>query len=285
MPPEAATGPATAQVQRPAPAIELGNTGQIHRVDATALAWHSTPEPGLRLKSVRYDDARGLFLGLVHFAPFARSGLHQHQDVATSFVVDGSLTDYHGSIGLHQIGINLQGATHDAMAYQNTVLVSRLQGPVNYPRERADLTGLHAGSRHSDIANPAPEVPPEVNVTIDAVPAFQTGVAGITRQMAFDYAGTRHSHRFVQLRFMPGSTCPAWRATALVELWVRGGLIEIDGVVSHANTFVSIEPGATVRWASPHGALLLAWAEGPEDWVDASALAGPRSHRASLFSF
>jgi quercetin dioxygenase-like cupin family protein len=271
--------------QRPPSAVPLGVRGDIHRVDAAALDWYETPEPGLRLKPVRYDDELGLFLGLVHFAPMARSGLHQHQDVATSFVVDGSLTDYHGSIGLHQVGINLQGATHDAMAYQNTVLVSRLQGPVTYPHERSELTGLHAGSRHSVIVNPAPEMPPEVNVAIDEVAAMQTGVPGLTRQLGFDYAGTRHNHRFSQLRMAPGTECPPWRATGLVELWVRGGLVEINGVVSHANTFVSIEPGAELHWRSPYGALLLVWAEGPEQWLGVAPGQGLRTFRPSLFGF
>jgi hypothetical protein len=276
---------APAADRRPSAAIELGREGRIHRVDAAQLAWVETPEPGLRLKPVRYDDERGLFFGLVGFAPMTRSGLHQHQDVAISFVIDGGLTDYHGGLALHEAGINLRGATHDAIAYQNTVLVARLQGPVIYPPERGELSGLHAGSRHGAVWNPAPEVPPETNVRLDAVPSAQTGIAGLRRQMGFDYAGTGHAHRFVQLAFAPGTECPPWRATALVELWVRGGLIEIDGVASHANTLISIEPGAEVRWRSPHGALLLAWAEGPEAWPDGAVHHGPRAAATSLFGF
>jgi hypothetical protein len=270
---------------RPTPVVQPGAEGRIHRVDAGSLPWTETPEPGLRLKAVRYDDAQGLFFGLVGFAPMTRSGLHQHQDVAISFVIDGGLTDYHGSLGLHEAGINLRGATHDAIAYQNTVLVARLQGPVVYPPERGELSGLHAGSRHGAVWNPAPEVPPETNVRLDAVPMAQTGLEGLRRQTGFDYAGTGHAHRFVQLSFAPGTDCPPWRATALVELWVRGGLVEINGEVSHANTFVSIEPGATVHWRSPHGALVLAWAEGPEAWIDGALNHGARANVTSLFGF
>jgi hypothetical protein len=266
-------------------ACTLGLGGAIHLADASSLAWQSTAEPGLRLKPVRHDDERGHFIGLVEFAPMARSGLHQHTDVAISFVLDGGLTDYHGHLGLHQAGINLRGATHDAVAYQRTLLVARLQGPVLYPRERSELTGLHAGSRHAEVHNPAPDVPPEVNVAVDSLPVAQTGVPGITRQTVFDYAGTGHAHRFVQLSLRPGSACPAWRAGGLTELWVRGGLIEIDGRTAHADTFVVIEPGATVRLASPHGALLLAWAEAPESWIEPSAPDAVRAVHPSLFGF
>jgi hypothetical protein len=259
--------------------------GRVLVFDARDLPWQDTPEPGLRLKPVRYDDERGLFLGLVGFAPLARSGLHQHRGVATSFVLDGSLVDFAGPIGLHQAGINLVGATHDAVAYQNTLLVSRLEGPVVYPTSRGPLTGLHAGSRHADFDNPAPEASPDLNITVDALVSQQTGIQGVRRQTIFDYAGTGSAHRFVQLSLAPGAEVPPWRCERPAEFWVRGGLLGINGQVAHANCFVVIEPGAVVRMGSPHGALLLAWAEGPEDWLDAAAIGTARAQRSSLFGF
>lgn len=258
-------------------------TIEVH--DMNQLPWRETPDPGLRLKPVRYDDAQGSFLGLVGFGAMSRSGLHQHRGVATSFVVEGGLTDYHGSIGLHQAGINLFGATHDAIAYQNTVLVSRLEGPVLYPFERAELTGLHAGSRHGDFLRPPPEVPPEINVAVDQLVRAQTGIAWVCRQTIFDYAGTGSNHRMVQLGLAPGAQVPPWRATAAVDLWVRGGLLDVDGRTAHANCFVCIPVGAQVRLAAPHGALLLAWAEGPEEWIEQAPERSARAVRANLFGF
>jgi hypothetical protein len=253
--------------------------------DAGELPWQDTPEPGLRLKPVRYDDRLGHFLGLVGFAPLARSGLHQHRGVATSFVVDGSLCDYAGPIGLHQAGINLVGSTHDAVAYQNTLLVSRLEGPVVYPPSRGQLSGLHAGSAHAEFGNPAPEVPPDINVSVDALAAHQTGVALIRRQAIFDYAGTGSDHRFVQLSLGPGALCPDWMCRHLTEFWVRGGLLQINGQTAHANCFVIVEPGARVQMASPFGALLLGWAEGAEEWCQPASEPGARAVRSSLFGF
>jgi hypothetical protein len=258
---------------------------RVHVFDARDLPWQDTPEPGLRLKPVRYDDERGHFLGLVGFAPLARSGLHQHRGVATSFVLDGSLVDFAGPIGLHQAGINLVGATHDAVSYQNTLLVSRLEGPVVYPSSRGELSGLHAGSRHAEFDNPAPEAAPDINVTVDQLVHQQSGIAGVRRQTIFDYAGTGSTHRFVQLSLSPGSRCPVWRCRQLTEFWVRGGLLRINGQVAHANCFVVIEPGAEVDMASPFGVLLLAWAEGPEAWVDPDSIGRARAQRSSLFGF
>ena len=258
---------------------------RVHVFDARELPWQDTPEPGLRLKPVRYDNQLGHFLGLVGFDPLARSGLHQHRGVATSFVLDGSLVDFAGPIGLHQAGINLVGATHDAVAYQNTLLVSRLEGPVVYPASRGELSGLHAGSRHADFDNPAPEAAPDINITVDALVPQQSGIRGLRRQTIFDYSGTGSAHRFVQLSLAPGTDCPAWRCAHLTEFWVRGGLLDINGRTAHANCFVVIEPGAEVRMASPYGALLLAWAEGPEAWLDPAALDTARAQRSSLFGF
>jgi len=271
-------------MMQPAYANDTQPAGRVHVFDANSLPWQDTPEPGQRLKPIRYDDERGHYLGLIGFAAMTRSGVHQHRGVATSFVVDGCLTDYHGSVGLNQAGINFWGSTHDAIAHQRTVLVSRLEGPVVYPPERGLLSGLHAGSRHEVFANPAPEVPPEVNVKVDALPRWQTGIEGIRRQTIFDYAGTGSAHRFVQLSLTPGAVCPPWRASALTELWLRGGLLQIDGHSVHANGFVVIEPGATVAMSAPFGALLLAWADGPEDWAGAEPNQ-QRAVRCSLFGF
>jgi anti-sigma factor ChrR (cupin superfamily) len=102
------------------------STRQVRVFDMAAHPWQETANKGLWLKPVRHDDERGLYLGLVRFDAGTRSGLHQHQAVATSFVLDGGLTDYHGSLALHEAGINVKGSTHDAIAYRHTLLVSRL---------------------------------------------------------------------------------------------------------------------------------------------------------------
>jgi hypothetical protein len=96
---------------------------------------------------------------------------------------------------------------------------------------------------------------------------------------------TGSNHRFVQLSLSPGSRCPAWRCRQLTEFWVRGGLLRINGQVAHANCFVVIEPGAEVDMASPFGVLMLAWAEGPETWVDPESIGRARAQRSSLFGF
>lgn len=235
---------------------------------ADDLVWHTAGKTGLALKPVREDREKGRFLGLVGFEPLTRSGLHQHLGVATSFVLDGSLTDYQGPITLHDAGINLKGATHDAIAYQRSLLVSRLEAPVIYPEATDRDYALHTGPRFGSIRNPNPEVEPDINVPVDALRALPTGVGGVTRKMIFDYSRSSGEHRYVQMGMISGSRTPPFTTTALLEMWVRAGDIRIGDKNAYANCFVVVEPGTTVSIESDFGALFHAWSEGRMQWAD-----------------
>ena len=250
----------------------------VHVYDAEDLKWQTAGKAGLALKPVREDRDKGRFLGLVGFEPVTRSGLHQHLGVATSFILDGGLTDYQGSVDLHEAGINLKGATHDAVAYRRSLLVSRLEAPVIYPAETGRDYALHTGPRFGDIRNPNPEVPPDINVAVDRLPALPTAIAGVTRKMIFDYAPSKGEHRYAQMGMLPGSATPAFTTRAPLELWVRGGDLRVGGKVAYANCFVIVETGATVAIESGFGALFHAWSDARIDWTDAGK-------RADLFGF
>ena len=239
----------------------------VHVYDAEGLKWQTAGKSGLALKPVREDREKGRFLGLVSFEPITRSGLHQHLGVATSFILDGGLTDYQGAIGLHEAGINLKGATHDAVAYQRALMVSRLEAPVIYPPETGRDYALHTGPRFGKIRNPNPEVPPDINVAVDRLPALPTAIGGVTRKMIFDYALSKGEHRYVQMGMLPGSAIPAFTTRAPLELWVRAGDLRVGGSVAYANCFVIVESGATIEISSGFGALFHAWSEDPTDWA------------------
>lgn len=242
--------------------LSAGGRGRVHVFDMATQPWQPTANPGLWLKPVRHDDPLGLYLGLVRFEPGTRSGLHQHQGVATSFVVDGGLTDYHGCLGLHEAGINFRGSTHDAIAYRPTLLVSRLEAPVTYPAG-SDISGVHAGSRYGAVLNERPDVPPDVNVAVDRLAHEDTGVPGVRRQVIYDYAHAGGGRRMAQMSLRPGAVCE-FSVDALTEFWLRGGQLQANGQAAHANCFIVCEPGAAVSLRSPYGALLIAWAEGRE---------------------
>ncbi len=180
----------------------------VHVFGPDRLPWQTAGKSGLALKPVREDREKGRFLGLVGFEPLTRSGLHQHLGVATSFIIDGRLTDYAGGAILHEAGINLAGATHDAISYQRTLLVSRLEAPVIYPSETRRDYALHTGPRFGEIRNPNPEAPPDISVAVDRLSALPTLLAGVTRKMIFDYALSKDEHRCAQLGMLPDRRYP-----------------------------------------------------------------------------
>ena len=257
--------PAAAAAARPSVYVPA-RTGAVHVFDATEMPWEPQARPGLYMKTIRIDDANGAFLGQIRFDPWVRSGVHQHQGVASSFLLEGSLTDYHGPVHTNCMGINFLGSTHDAMAYVPTTLVSKLEGRVTYPKSDHLISGIHAGSTYADFRNPQPEVPPEVNVPVDAVVPVESGIPGLRRQPVYDYAGSGLDRRLLQWQVRPETELPVWQATEAIEMWVRGGELAVNGQRAWANCFVVIEPGATVQISSPFGALVLIWAEGRESW-------------------
>lgn len=246
----------------------MRSASAVRVYDAATLEWQTAGKTGLALKPVREDREKGRFLGLVGFEPLTRSGLHQHLGVATSFVLDGSLTDYQGPVSLHQAGINLKGATHDAIAYQKTLLVSRLEAPVIYPEATDRDYALHTGPRFGSIRNPNPEAEPDINVSVDLLHPLPTAIGGVTRKMIFDYARSNGEHRYAQVGMISGSKTPAFTTAALLELWVRAGDIRVGGKVAYANCFVVVEPGTTIAIESDFGASFHAWSEAPVQWAD-----------------
>lgn len=240
--------------------------------DMTAAPWTGAGKDGIQQKVVRVDHKKGHYLGLVAFDALTSSGLHQHQGVAASYFLCGSLTDYAGTACRGQIGLNFKGSTHDAMAYESCLLAARLEGPVTYPPKDGPLHRLHAGARHAAIVNARPEVPPELNIWPENFALQATRSPGVGRRLLFDYAGTGTDRRLVQLHLLPGASIPAHRTSELVEWFVLAGGVELGGatapITAQGGSFVIIEPESEVTISSSYGALVLAWAEGPTRWLD-----------------
>jgi quercetin dioxygenase-like cupin family protein len=242
--------------------------GGIYAFDMLAAPWTSTGRPGLSQKSVRASREAGQYLGLIGFDPMTRSGLHQHQAPAFSYFLDGTLHDYDGAARKGEMGINLAGTTHDAVAYDRCVLAARLEGPVLYPPEEGAEGRVHAGARVAEFRNPAPEVPPDINIALAELKPLASGIGGLTRRLVFDHRVIGENRRLVVLNLLPGTRIPAHRVTFGVEWFVLGGQVHIGEIQAIAGSFVILEPGATAEIATEYGARLIAWADGPTEWLD-----------------
>lgn len=233
-----------------------------------ALPWRETPRGTAREKPVRRDDAAGFFLGLVGFDPMSRSGVHQHLGTATSYFLSGSLTDYQGTTGEGMVGINLAGATHDAVSYPGAVLVSRLEGPVVIPDGGL---AIHPHASQAALRHANPEVPPNLTVALAAQLGVPTRFPSVSRRTLFDYAGTGDDRRLCALNLWPQSPALRVKHSATTDFFVLAGDLLVNGRPVSGPAFVVIEPGAEVSLASTYGCALLAWAEGPARCVDTGA--------------
>lgn len=247
----------------------------IYAFEVESMPWLDTPRGTAREKPIRRDAASGLFLGLVAFDAHSRSGVHQHLGTATSYFLSGSLTDYQGTTGEGCIGINLRGATHDAVSYPGCSLVSRLEGPVVIPDgDRA----IHPHAGQGALRNARPENPPDITVVLDRATPVATRFAGVARRPLFDYAGTGDDRRLCALTLWPRTPPLRVRHEAVTDLFVLAGDLHVDGSRVHGPAFVLFEPGAEATLHSEYGCTLLAWAEGPGWCVE-------RPDAAELYGF
>jgi ChrR Cupin-like domain len=232
----------------------------VYVYDLEAMPWRETPRGSVKEKAVRRDPQAGLFLGLVAFDPMSRSGVHQHLATATSYFLSGALTDYQGTTGQGTIGINLAGATHDAVSYPGCVLASRLEGPVVIP---SGHLAIHPHAGEAVLHNKNPEIPPDISVDLASAVPVPTRFAGILRRPLFDYAGTGTTRRLCALTLWPGMAPIMVKHAGLTDWFVIAGDVRVNGAVTSGPSFIVIEPQAEVQLFSQFGCTLLAWAEGP----------------------
>lgn len=237
------------------------------------VIWQEASKPGLRLAPVHENRETGHFLGLLGFEPMASSGLHQHTSAAFSYLLSGSIRDYGGKTERGEMGINLAGATHDAIAYERSIVASRLDGHVLYADQLSDENAphMHAGGRIGQFANERPDDVPTLNIAVEAITPTITQLDGLTRRLISDYAGTGHNFRNTALTLRPGTRLPVFRTTAPIELFVVAGDLQMNGKFVTSGGFGIIDGNSQVHMSSEYGALVIAWAEGAIEWQDRSA--------------
>ena len=238
-------------------------TGGVYAYALDDMRWNELGRPGVRDKAVRRERETGLYLGVIAFDPMSRTGLHQHLATALSYFLAGSLSDYQGSAHEGMAGINLAGATHDAISYGGCMLSARLEGPVAVPEGISVAHPIQGGAKEGRLVNPFPERWPDINIPLDPIALVPTAFAGIGRRMIFDYAPTGHRRRFSALTLMPRSPAIEIAHEALTDWYVLGGAVTVNGKIAYANSFVVLEPGARAVISSEYGAQILCWAEGP----------------------
>ncbi|MGX5650780.1 cupin domain-containing protein [Hydrogenophaga borbori] len=232
----------------------------VYAYDLESLPWRTTPRGTAREKAVRRDEAAGLFLGMIAFDPMSRSGVHQHRGTASSYFLSGELVDFQCTTRAGAVGINLAGATHDAVTYGGCTLFSRLEAPVTI---EPDGAAIHPHAKKTTVVNESPFTPPDITVVLDEVVPVASPFARVSRRAVFDYAGTGHNRRLCMLQLWPGAHLPDLQHQGLTDWFVMAGDLRIGDTRVAGPSVVVIEPGSRVDVSSTFGCSLLAWAEAP----------------------
>ncbi|MFD0915376.1 cupin domain-containing protein [Pseudahrensia aquimaris] len=242
----------------------------VHAYAKTDLVWNTTEKKGMSLAAVRASREDGQFLGYLNFERFAETGVHQHLGPAFSYFLEGGLSDFQGSAVAGEMGINLEGATHSAIAYASTLMASRLEAPVIYPSEES-VRGevLHTGAKPGEIVNHAPEMMPDINIPLESLKWQGTVHGGLQRRLIFDYKETEFDRRSSQIRLLPYTKLPTFFTNAPMDIFVIGGDLTVSGESAIGGDFMVLDEGARADFSTEFGCLALIWSEAPVRWHDA----------------
>lgn len=225
--------------------------------------WSKNDRPGLWNKPLYAHSDTGSFFGWIRFDAMATTGVHQHLGPAYSFILQGALHDFQGSVEVGQMGINLSPATHEAIAYRPTLFVARLEAPVLYGDAPQSRTGaLHTGGRAGPIVAQRPEDLPDLNITVADLPMVPTSMAGVGRRVIHVNREGGSEKRCVQLQMLPGTSLRPFRTLHRIDIFMLAGSAQLVQGDLPTGCLVSFEPGREVQLTSRFGALLFVWADG-----------------------
>jgi alkylated DNA nucleotide flippase Atl1 len=244
-----------------------GNSGiRIVRMDD--IPWTDSGARKVAQQELRYDTASGHYFGAAKFMPLARSGIHRHVGPAVSYMIYGALFDHDSEVREGQAYINFSGAVHNVVTYQDSLAITRLDGPVLYPTDEGIYFRLREAADRSEGIDDTVGRKPNMYITVNDLPDAPTGFAGVTRRMIYDYAGDPWNARFIQLTLAPGSSIPTHRVTNRIDGFVLAGELTIAGETATSASYVTLEPGTETEIASQYGCRFLVWADGPAAWSD-----------------
>lgn len=251
------------------------NVRRISVYDMGTLDWVASGPPGVWQQDIRSDRSAGRYFGGVRFEPFARSGVHRHLGPAASYMLSGTLTDHASHVVGGQAFINMTGAVHDVICYAPVLNVARVDGAILYPGDEDGVLnelGLQAAEAGESIDTTIGQAP-NLCITVDALVPVPGPVPGAARRLLYDYANEDWQARYCQLLLAPGTTVPMHRTTGMTDLFVISGEVSLGGEPAGSGAYVVIDAETELSIESHYGARVLAWADGPVQWSDATGLA------------
>ena len=241
--------------------------------DMAELKWVESGPAGVWQQDIRSEPDKGRYFGGVRFAPLARSGVHRHLGPAASYMLAGLLVDHATYASAGQALINMTGAVHDVICYEPVLNVARVDGAILYPKDEDGVLnelGQRAAAAGEKVDATVGQTP-NLCFSIEQLTPVPGPVPGCARRMLYDYAGEPWQARFVNLLLAPSTKTPAHRTTGMTDLFVLAGEVRIGHERAGSGCYAVIDADTELAIETRYGARLLAWADGPVQWLDGAA--------------
>lgn len=226
---------------------------------AAAMPWVPTGRDGISVKVLRVAAERGGTFTLLRMDRDSTTGLHTHLAPASSYFLTGRLLDFQGIAESGELGVNPTGTTHDALAIEESILVSRLDGPVH----GIPMTPELRGEDRDDALTPVrTDVlgPPDIQIRSESRPWEATAFDGVLRRTLWQ-DGPNVAVSI--LRLEPGAEVPEHLHFRPLEVYVLQGSVR-DGAAEYvAGEYAYTGAGTRRTLRSDAGCALLCWADGP----------------------
>jgi anti-sigma factor ChrR (cupin superfamily) len=98
-------------------------------VSVAALPWQKTPAPGIEMKILLEDKESGLLTALFRWQPGTRLPLHEHVDIAQTYVLEGRILDDEGEARAGDYVWRPSGNRHIAHAPDGALVLSMFLRP------------------------------------------------------------------------------------------------------------------------------------------------------------
>lgn len=249
----------------------MQNTNGIRIARMDDIPWTDSGARRVAQQELRYDTVNGHYFGAAKFMPLARSGIHRHVGPAVSYMVYGALFDHDSEVREGQAYINFSGAVHNVVTYQDSLAITRLDGPVLYPTDEGIYFRLREAADGSEGIDDTVGRKPNMYITVNDLPDAPTGLPGVTRRMIYDYAGDTWNARFIQLSLAPGGSIPRHRLTARLDAFILAGELSISGQIATSASYATLDADSEIEITSQYGCRVLIWADGPAAWSDGTA--------------
>ena len=109
-------------------------------VKPDALEWKPSPFPGIQIKVLYEDKARGELTCLLKWEPGASLPMHKHPEIEQTYVLEGSFYDHDGVCKAGEYVWRTAGSIHETHSDTGAVILAIYRKPNLFYRASGEVT-------------------------------------------------------------------------------------------------------------------------------------------------